>query len=109
MPSVTVDPVLPLEVLVDFQSKHRAAFRLFRRREGEDAEFLKEGIADGSAFVASVSPGDVIVYEFIFFAEPFDFRAVLVFRQNSRVREGGVMPVTAKGSKLLVSGEVALQ
>jgi hypothetical protein len=109
MASVTVDPALPLEVLVDFQSRHRAAFRLFRRRPGAPEEFLKEGFSDTSTFIAAVAPGDVIVHEFIFFAEPFDFRAVLVFRQDGRLCDGGVVPVDEQGDVLFAGGEVALR
>ena len=32
MPSVAIDPTIPLSVTVDFQSVHRAAFRLFVNR-----------------------------------------------------------------------------
>ena len=109
MPTVTVDPALPLELVVDFQSRHRAAFRLFRQQGGRESDFLKEGTADASAFVAPVAPGDAIIYEFIYFAEPSDFRAVLVLRQNGQVREGGVVPVVEKGNALFVSGRVLLQ
>jgi hypothetical protein len=108
---VSIDPTLPLEVTVDFQSKHRAAFRLFTKapKKGSQWVFLKEGTEDTTTTTAPLRSGSSLKYEFIFFEEPNRFRAVLVFRQNGQVLTGGTVEVDAPGNELFVTDTVVLQ
>ena len=110
MPDVRIDPTLPLQVTVDFQSKHRSAFRLFTRgpNENDPWVFLKDGIEDSAAISAPLARGSKVKYEFVFFKESFPFRTVLIFRQNGDVLPGGAQTVTGNGDELFITGEVNL-
>jgi hypothetical protein len=110
MPDVSIDPKLPLQVTVDFQSKHRAAFRLFTHgpHANDPWVFLKDGVEDTTAISAPLPAGSKIRYEFVFFKESFPFRTVLIFRQNGNVLPGGTLTVTGKGDEGFISGEVDL-
>jgi len=111
MAIVIVDPTLPLQVTVDFQSKHRAGFRLFTH--GPDANdswvFLKEGTEDTTTVAAPLAPGSGVKYEFVYFQESAPFRAVIVFRQNGQVLTGGLVAVDAPGNALFITDSVTLQ
>lgn len=111
MPPVTIDPGLPLEVRVDFQSPHHTAFRLFTRGVNPAGPwaFLKEGIEDSTAVTTPLPRGSALKYEFIFFQESHPFHAVLIFRQNGQVLNDGVVSVDAPGDSLFVTDIVELQ
>jgi hypothetical protein len=111
MPGVSIDPKLPLQVTVDFQSKHRSAFRLFTRgpNPSDPWVFLKDGIEDSTAIAAPLAIGSLIKYEFVFFKETFPFRTVLIFRQNGNVLNGGTRTINGKGDELFIAGDVELE
>jgi len=107
---VQIDPTLPLSVTVDFQSRHRAAFRLFTRGPGETDPwiFLKEGSGDTTVIATPLARGSIVKSEFIFFAGPDPFRAVMIFRQNGHLLEGGTRSVDAPGDDLFVADTAEL-
>lgn len=109
MPLV-IAPNVPLQVTVDFQSRHLSAFRLFTRGANHNAdwEFLKEGIEDSTA-VTVVSPGGALQAEFLYFAETQQFRAVLVFRQHGQVLNGGTITVEGPGDARVLTEVVDFQ
>jgi hypothetical protein len=104
---VHINPGLPLEVLIDFQSVHRAGFRIFVR-SGGDWEFVKDGIGDHRIVLPPLPTGSAVMYEFIYFSGPQPFRAVLGFRQNGQILPDGVVPVKAGGDDRFIQGEVNL-
>jgi hypothetical protein len=108
---VSIDPTLPLQVTVDFQSKHRAGFRLFTKGpdNADQWVFLKEGTEDTTTTSAPLESGSSLRYEFIFFQEASPFRVVLIFRQNGQVLSGGTIVVNAPGDTLFVADDVVLQ
>lgn len=108
---VQIDPTLPLHVSVDFQSRHRAAFRLFTRGPNETDPwiFLKEGTQDTTAISIPLPLGSMVKSEFIFFAEPDLFRAVLIFLQNGQSLPGGTRAIEAPGDALFVSDTAELE
>jgi hypothetical protein len=111
MPGVQIDPTLPLQVTVDFQSRFRAAFRLFTRgpKETDPWIFLKEGIQDATAISIPLPRGSLVKSEFIFFEQPEPFRALLIFRQNGQSLPGGIIAVTAPGNASFVTDTVELE
>jgi hypothetical protein len=109
MPAVHVNPSLPLEITVDFQSIHRAGFRLFTRQSAEDQwTFLKQGIEDTTTTSVPLRVGGALQYEFIYFKEAQEFAAVLVFRQNGQSIDGSPVRISAPGDETLVVGQVDL-
>ncbi|HEX2079417.1 MAG TPA: hypothetical protein VHG08_16950 [Longimicrobium sp.] len=106
--AVNIDSRVPLEVLIDFQSVHRAAFRLFARTAGGEWEFVKDGTGDQRTILPPLPSGSALLYEFIYFAESRPFRAAVALRQNGRLLPDGVIPVTAAGDVRFIQGEVDL-
>jgi len=104
-----VNGSLPLEITVDFQSKHHAGFRLFTRDSAASPwKFLKQGDSDTTTTSMPLPPGGAIQYEFIFFKEDHPFAAVLILKQNGVTLDGGMVAVTAPGDALLVVDQVEL-
>jgi len=109
MPRISVSSHLPLQVEVDFQSRHRAGFRLFtRERADQDWKFVKEGIADTATILTPMRAGGAIKYEFLFFTESHPFAAVIVFRQNGQMVENGLVSVEAPGNSQFITDTVEL-
>jgi len=95
----------PVKILVDFQSVHHAAFRLFTMAAAGGAwVLLKEGESDTTMIVPRDRLSYRLMYEFLYFSSPPTFNASIVFSQQGTTR--GTVHVTADGTARYAKGEV---